>query len=52
MMPPVTGDNFIASLLPWTHDSRDKYAMFPDALGRIRHLLIIQHFEGMIPEGV
>ena len=52
MMSPVTSNNLISAFLPWAHDGGNQYAMFPDALSGIQHLLVIQHLEGMILERV
>ena len=52
MMSPVTSNNLISAFFPWAHDGGNQYAMFPDALSGIQHLLIIQHFEWMILEWV
>ena len=52
MMPPVTSYDLIATFFPWTHDSRNKYSVFPDALRCILHLLVIHHLERMVFEGV
>lgn len=49
-LSPVTGDNLITAFFPWTDNRRNKNSVFPDALSRICHSLIVLHLEGMISE--
>ena len=49
-LSPVTGDNLITAFFPWTDNRRNKNSVFPDALSRIQHSLIVLHLEGMISE--
>ena len=48
----MAGNQLIASVSTGTGNSWHQHATFLNAAGGICHAVIVQHFEGMIPEGV
>ena len=52
MMAPVAGDDLIPAVWVRAHDEGISYTHLPDALHRLRHGVIVQHFEGMPLKGV
>ena len=52
MAAAVAGDDLISAVRVRAHDEGIGYTHLPDALHRLRHGVIVQHFEGMPLKGV
>ena len=47
VVPAMAGDNLITPIGVWPHQQRGSYAIFPNALRRFLHFLIVPHLKRM-----